>query len=457
MELIQSLNALRCVACGSADLEPGIDVLDCPACDRSYPIVADVPVMFSDAVLRRAPLLPPAVVRTVLQAMDLPQDTGHALRVRRASGAQASYGDKLVAAEAGQFLRRVHASGYPVPAELLDPPTAPAMSEAGEPRCQWLADYVPRAMAPGQACLANIRFENTGNAPLPHEGTGRAAIAFDWTNAAGDPVATEDYRTPLPVTVPPGRAITLPVRVVAPPEPGRYGLTLRMVMEGVRWMEPPHGPLRITVREGAAFTPPAHWDVNANQPGGYLADQARGLALLRDWLASHGPAPRLLEIGGNAKPVAATLDAEAYNVDVDLLGLQVGRVVQRARGHDIRFVCADAHRLPFAERYFDAIIMFASLHHVADPAALLRRLRDYLRPGGFIGVFCEPIGQIWPGAVSAAFTAELHRGVNEQGFSLAEYAQIFAAAGLRAANLAADYNSLKARLVPAGQAEGRPP
>jgi SAM-dependent methyltransferase len=421
--------------------------------------------MFSDVVLGRGPLLAPAVVRTVLRAMDLPADTGNALRVRRASGARAFYGDRLVAAESAQFLRRVHASGYPIPAELLKNPTpAPADLPAhAEPGCHWITDYIPRAMTPGQAILANVRFENTGSAPMRQSGAGRINIAFTWMDQAGQVIATEDYRTPLPVDLPPGQAMTLPIRLIPPAETGRYTLTLRMVMEGVRWLEPVHGPLRIHVRPGADFVPPPHWDLNDNIPTGYVADQERGIGLLREWLRQHmaGQTLRLLEIGGNAKPVLAHLSGESYNVDVDLLGLQVGAIVQQARrravlwgqtpktpsASTVGFVCADAHHLPFAEAFFDAIVIFASLHHVPVPAILLRSLRTHLRPGGFIGVFCEPIGHIWPGAVDEAFTEELEHGVNEQGFSLAEYAQIFAAAGLQAADLVADHNSLKARLV----------
>ncbi|MEJ1978908.1 MAG: hypothetical protein WDN49_25090 [Acetobacteraceae bacterium] len=80
---------------------------------------------------------------------------------------------------------------------------------------------------------------------------------------------------------------------------------------------------------------------------------------------------------------------------------------------------------------------------------MLRNLRAFLRPGGFIGLFCEPVGQIWPGAVDPLFVAELRRGVNEQSFSLVEYAGIFRAARLDASEVIVDYNSLKARLVPA--------
>ena len=408
--------------------------------------------MFSDTTVIRGPLLAPAVVRTVLRAMDLPPDTGNALRVRQASGAQARYGDQLVAAESAQFLRRVHASGYPIPAELLKTPAPDTGDRAAsaEPGVRWMLDYIPRAMDPGRPVLANVRFQNSGSAAMRRQGLGRITIAFAWNDAAGLPVPAEDYRTPLPLDLPPGQAVTLPVRLVPPGKPGRYTLVLRMVMEGVRWLEPQWGPLRIHIRKGAGFVPPVHWVLNATAPSSYVADQERGIGLLRAWLATGAARPRLLEIGGNAKPVLAHVPGESYNVDVDLLGLQVGAVVQQARQRStVGFICADAHNLPFAEGFFDAIVMFAALHHVPDPAALLRRLRAHLRPGGFIGVFCEPIGQIWPGAADAAYVEELEHGVNEQGFSLAEYAQIFASAGLHAAELVADHHSLKARLVPA--------
>lgn len=448
-------------------LETGANMLDCPQCERSYPVAAGVPVMFSDAIAERGPLLAPDVVRTILEAMDVPFEAGAALRIRRASGVRSSYGDRLVTAESAQFLRRVHASGYAIPAGLLARPAMPDPVPDGQPRCRWIVDYCPRAMPPGKAALVNIRFENVGDAPMRHRGHGRVAVAFAWSDANGQALQTEDYRTPLPLDVQPGQAITLPVRIVAPMEPGRHALRLRMVMEGTRWLEPDYGPLRINIRPGCGFSPPPHWQLNSSRSLGYVADQDRGIALLRSWLPPQGDGLRILEIGGNAKPVLAQLECEAFNVDVDLLGLQVGLAAQHTRrisalraaatlrppgSNPVVFICADAHDLPFAPAFFDAIVMFASLHHVPDPAAFLRGLRNHLRPGGFIGIFCEPIGHIWPGAVEVDFTAELEHGVNEQGFSLAEYAQIFATAGLTPDALVADYNSLKARLIPCSNA-----
>jgi SAM-dependent methyltransferase len=446
-----AVSALRCVACGSGGLQSGEDVLDCPACGRAYPVLAEVPVMFSDAGVLRGPLLEPTVARTVLEAMDLPPDPISVLRVRRASRVRARFGDRLIGVESAQFLRRVHASGFPIPEDMLQPVAVAAPEEPdGQPCCRWITNYIPRVIPPGHAFLANIRFENTGTAVMRQAGEGRITIAFRWLDEAGAPVTVDDIRTPLPLDLPPGRALTLPISLLAPESPGRYGLVIKMVMEGVRWLQPDLGPIHVAVREGAGFVPPWHWDINSNKPAGYLADQERGFGLMRDWLQRHPAAPglRLLEIGGNAKPMLGRVAGEAYNVDVDLLGLQVGCIVRRARGNFVTIVCADAQNLPFAEGFFDAIVMFASLHHFPDPAATLRTLRRHLRPGGFIGLFCEPVGQVWPGAVDPAFTEELHHGVNEQGFSLAEYAQIFRDARLDASEVVVDHNSLKAYLVP---------
>ncbi|MEJ1978910.1 MAG: hypothetical protein WDN49_25100 [Acetobacteraceae bacterium] len=57
------LNALRCVGCGSGGLQGLKDYIVCPNCSRTYPVRADVPVMFSDATVIRGPLMDPAVVR----------------------------------------------------------------------------------------------------------------------------------------------------------------------------------------------------------------------------------------------------------------------------------------------------------------------------------------------------------------------------------------------------------
>jgi SAM-dependent methyltransferase len=139
---------------------------------------------------------------------------------------------------------------------------------------------------------------------------------------------------------------------------------------------------------------------------------------------------------------------ELHNIDVDLVGLQICALRQRRAGRAMTILCADAENLPYQAGFFDAIVIFASLHHFPNPAKLLDTLRNRLKPTGFIAVMCEPVGHIWPGAVMPEFLAELKRGVNEQSFTAEEYAWMFRAAELATAEAIIDKNSLKARLVP---------
>jgi SAM-dependent methyltransferase len=307
-------------------------------------------------------------------------------------------------------------------------------------------------MPRGQEFLANVRLENAGAVPLYKCGTGRTLVSQRWHTREGVSVATPDVRTPLPIDLRPGHAVTIAASISPPSQPGAYLLSLVLVQEQVRWLEADMLTIPIVVGGSAPEPVPEGWAVLPDPPPDYDTDHARAFEIMREWLDSYAPQrPRVLEVGGNAAPVLARLDGRygtgLVNVDVDLLGLQVGRLVAGKEKAAVQFVCADAFELPFASGYFDVIVIFASLHHFPDPATLLANLARKLRPGGFIGLFCEPVGHIWPGAVAPEFLAELERGVNEQSFSLREYELIFKRAELIAAEVRVDMNSLKARLV----------
>jgi SAM-dependent methyltransferase len=77
-------------------------------------------------------------------------------------------------------------------------------------------------------------------------------------------------------------------------------------------------------------------------------------------------------------------------VGVDLSGeLLAAAQARHGRRAAIRFVQADAHRLPFADHEFDAARIERTLQHVADPAAVVREIARIVRPGGRI-VALEP-------------------------------------------------------------------
>ena len=427
------LGLLRCVGCRSGGLQQRGAVLDCPSCGRVYPVQADVPVMLDDATAERGPLLDPATARDILARLDIPADPFTTLRARRASRARARCG----------------AARLPEDGRILGRPSAPpAPASPGGTQCQWLGEYVPRAMRPGEELLANVRFRNAGATPMQCAGDGRVTVAALWCDLDGAGAGVDEVRTPLPIDLPPGQALTLPIRLIAPPAAGRYTLMLKLVQEGVQWLEPPAGPLLVRVHDAAGFIPPPHWVLDG--PGAHEPEAARerGVAAMRRWLAGH-PAPRVLEVGGGATPTVGQLPGASINADGDLLALQLGCLVSRD-GSAVLPVCADLADLPLPGGYFDAILCFGALHTMADPAATLRGLRALLRPGGFIGLADEPIGQTWPGAASPVLLAKLRQGRNPQGFSLAEFARIFGAARLCATELVVVGPTLAARL----EAEG---
>ena len=389
---------------------------------------ADIPVLISDAVADRGTLLEPAAAAAVMRRLGIPMDPVTTLRVRRASGARV----RLQAGEGGPL---------PQDGAVLERSPPPQAKGEGEARCEWLGEYLPRAMRPGEDVLANVRVRNAGTTPMASAGDGRFTIACQWSGG-------EDVRTPLPADVAPGQMLTLPVRLRSPTEPGRYQLTLAMVQEGVRWLER-FGPFAVHVHDGAGTTVPAHWVMDGPGPHDPAGDRARGLALMRDWLARHAPPrPRVLELGGGATPATAQPGTLTVVADGDLLALQLGQLVPRRPGVVVQSVCADPADLPLAEAAFDAAICFGSLHTMPDPAQTLRNLRAHLRPGGFIGLLCEPIGHSWPGAPTPAWLAEFRRGRNPQCFSAWDYDCIFSRARLRVTELVVDGTSLKARLEP---------
>lgn len=452
--MTSTINGLQCTVCRSALLDFTPDVVTCRACGQEHPILGGVPVMFDAVSVSSEPVADEDLgARQVAAAFELPDDPITLLRIRTLLRTKVRFGGSLVQIESQQFLHRVQNSGHEVDVGTGDAaPDAALRDLVTIPRARWVKSYMPRRLAAGTPVLANMRLENCGAVPLFSAGEGRALVALQWRHRDGTPAAAADQRTPLPIDLAPGQAVTVPVSVVPPARHGAYLLTVRLVQEQVRWLDADALTVAVTVGRDVAGPVPDRWVVLPTPPIDYNADHDRGFALLRQWLERHAPPqPRVLEVGGNAAPMVSRLGAgfsrDLVNVDVDLLGLQVGRMLERRRGDGVHHLCADAFDLPFASGHFDAVVIFASLHHFPDPDALLEHLRRKLRPGGFIGLFCEPVGHIWPGAVLAPYLAELVRGVNEQSFSLREYELMFNRAELTPAEVLVDMNSLKARLV----------
>lgn len=99
---------------------------------------------------------------------------------------------------------------------------------------------------------------------------------------------------------------------------------------------------------------------------------------------------RILDVGAGSGWMAITAAQHGYDVvsiDPDQEGLlhaqdRAGQALGRDAGR-IRFLCADASRMPFRGDLFDAVLSFDVVHHFADylcPAAIAEMVR-VCKPG----------------------------------------------------------------------------
>ncbi len=106
------------------------------------------------------------------------------------------------------------------------------------------------------------------------------------------------------------------------------------------------------------------------------------------------PRMRVLDVGGGAGDVAF-LAADMVGPDGEVVGVdRVGDAIEAARARagerslsNVEFLAGDPAEMTF-ERPFDAVIGRYVLQFQKDPAAMLRRLADRVRPGGLV-VFHE--------------------------------------------------------------------
>jgi len=104
----------------------------------------------------------------------------------------------------------------------------------------------------------------------------------------------------------------------------------------------------------------------------------RGLPAL---IALLPPQARVLDVGIGTGRVSAPL----LNMGVDVMGIDLSLKMMmklRAKHPDVRIAQADASRLPFAARSFDAALTTHVLHLIGPWREALREIRRVVRPGG---------------------------------------------------------------------------
>ena len=141
----------------------------------------------------------------------------------------------------------------------------------------------------------------------------------------------------------------------------------------------------------------------------------------------------VLELGcGAGVPVTTTLALGRNLTGVDISSVQIGLASRNVPS--ARFVQADLTTLELDAATFDAVVAFYSLTHVprAEHAALFRRIRSWLRPGGLflasLGVEDSPdeIEADWLGVdmFFSHFSARVNRRLVAEAGLLIERAEV---------------------------------
>lgn len=90
---------------------------------------------------------------------------------------------------------------------------------------------------------------------------------------------------------------------------------------------------------------------------------------------------RLLDIGGGTGRVAGALLKDVDEVVIADLSMGMLRQTHRPT---LKPVCSHSESLPFADGFFERVIMVDALHHVIDQPASAKEMLRVLKPGGRI-------------------------------------------------------------------------
>ncbi len=112
-------------------------------------------------------------------------------------------------------------------------------------------------------------------------------------------------------------------------------------------------------------------------------------AAIESMLRELNPSPncRLLDAGGGTGRVSGFL--QEYVGSVVLSDISMGMLREAATKENLRPTRSLTETLPFADDFFDCVLMVDALHHVADQTQTARELFRVIKPGGRV-VIQEP-------------------------------------------------------------------
>jgi SAM-dependent methyltransferase len=458
--LTEMPSVLQCIHCRVGTLVKTSEILTCDHCGVAYPIVYGVLLLYPGVIVEPFAGIDERVVTAICQHQNLPLTPSMLAQVALIFRQVYRFPDQLIDREVrvSEIFKSVGKSVGAI-AETVISQRYDRGLEPEHVTYRITHDYLPPTMVAGLRFTGNIGLLNQGAVPIDSQGISPIYLSYHWCSLEGEMVIYDGERTALPIVLLPGRRITLPMLIQVPAVKGDYRLQVCLVQEQVAWLEADAVELVIQVvapADRSIFTDRWHQDARSMN---YYDDHQYAIGLVKQQLATIGVvAPHLLEIleiGGNACPMLqCDFPGRLYNLDIDIQGLQLAYLINQHQKLDMICICGEVDNIPFSDDSLDVILMFATLHHLLDPAHTLQMLAQKIRPEGFIAVLCEPVGHYYcpqktdPAAcMDAEFLEALRLGVNEQTFSLDEYAAIFQRSGLVVTKVEVNGTSLKAFLT----------
>lgn len=122
-----------------------------------------------------------------------------------------------------------------------------------------------------------------------------------------------------------------------------------------------------------------------------MQEAHRALAFLSRFVDLAGA--RVLEVGagrGGKGMAYACVGIKVTSLDVDILALETGANIARARGIPVRYLVADGACLPFPAEHYDAVLLDSVIEHTSDPYGILKECARVLKPQGIVFVVFPP-------------------------------------------------------------------
>ena len=132
-------------------------------------------------------------------------------------------------------------------------------------------------------------------------------------------------------------------------------------------------------------------DTPAEAAGYDAMDHSQPNRAFVDRLKSLGAAGRMLDLGTGPGDIPLLAGGEisgsrivAVDLSHHMLQIARGKAAGTTLGDRVAFRLADVKALPFEDHSFDTVFSNTILHHIPEPAAMLREAWRVLKPGGVL-------------------------------------------------------------------------